>query len=441
MPGPNQLLVVDGEAVRSIDLTPGQGAPVTTVWSQASPTPSPQPFAVSAKLVASQSSIYSLDPSTYQPTLVLGGSLPGATDGDASTAAFFSIHNLSSDGTLLSDGPVVRQLDNKPSVTTLAGLQLGAQPPVGGVDLSNVLGATFDDQGKLWLADHRNLLHQIDPVTLANTTFTPMTSPGPSASPMPIPDIASLAWYAGALYATTGYTVQRIDPTSGVATVVAGSSSGYVDDVGTAAQFGLIGYLAIDGQGKLYISDFGNNMIRVLDLASARVSTLAGHMGAGSDDGIGTAASFSRPDQLALDGNGALYVADRGNNVIRKIDLATRAVSRLAGAYGQSGIADGTLDQARFQAPWGLACDGHSLFVTNVFSTGNTAAEAAVRRIDLATGQVSHFVGSATLQGTRPGPLPASLTTVGAGFPLSPVVSPSGDLVIVDGHAVLIVQP
>jgi hypothetical protein len=440
LPAPHQLLVVDALSVRSVDLTPGNNAAVTTIWSMSSPTPSPMPFAVSSQYVADQTSLYSMNLASDQFTRVLGADQGGWADGDASTAQFFFINGLSHDAKLVLDGNIVRAINPGPSVVTLAGLQAGAQPPLGGVTLGFVVGSTVDDQGQLWLWDHA-FLRRIDPVTLTNATLTPSVSPSPT--PATHFAIESLAWYDGAIYATDVTVLERIDPVTGVATIAAGSTNppDYVDDVGTAARFGGLGYLASDGKGTIYISDTENNIIRIFDVATGRVSTLAGHKGAGSDDAVGTAASFSRPDQIVLDGHGALYVADRGNNVIRKIDLATRAVSRFAGAFGQGGTTDGSLDQARFQAPWGLACDGHSLYVSNLYSTGNVPAEAAVRRIDLASGRVSHFVGSDTLQGIRLGALPGSLSTSGNTVPLNVQVMPGGDLLIVDQRALLLVQP
>jgi sugar lactone lactonase YvrE len=65
-------------------------------------------------------------------------------------------------------------------------------------------------------------------------------------------------------------------------------------------------YIASDGKGTLYISDVDNNTIRTFDVATATVGTLAGSGAAEASDGVGSAATFSRPDGLVLDGRGAL---------------------------------------------------------------------------------------------------------------------------------------
>src|ERR1019366_3155551 len=91
---------------------------------------------------------------------------------------------------------------------------------------------------------------------------------------------------------------------------------------------------------------------------SGVVSTLAGLAGTnGSTDGTGGAARFYQPQGVAVDGTGTLYVADTGNQTIRKI-MAGGAVSTLAGSAGNFGSTDGTGASARFYGPAGVAVDG-----------------------------------------------------------------------------------
>jgi hypothetical protein len=118
-----------------------------------------------------------------------------------------------------------------------------------------------------------------------------------------------------------------------VKSLIAGSPSslaGYRDDVGSNALFSTPSGIAIDGNGVLYIGDRLNNVIRMITMPDATVTTLAGTATAGAVDGVGTAASFNYPQGLAVDPTGAfLAICDFNNNKIRKLVIATRAVSTL----------------------------------------------------------------------------------------------------------------
>ena len=93
-------------------------------------------------------------------------------------------------------------------------------------------------------------------------------------------------------------------------------------------------------------SSIGNNAIRKLVVAAGAVTTFAGAPSAGSDDGMGPNAHFNQPLGIGSDGAGTLYVADTDNRTIRKIVIATGAVTTLAGAPGQTGGAAGRRGRA-----------------------------------------------------------------------------------------------
>ena len=99
--------------------------------------------------------------------------------------------------------------------------------------------------------------------------------------------------------------------------------------------------MAVDSAGNVYVADQGNNTIRKVTSAGV-VTTLAGLARfSGSSDGTGSAARFNNPAGVAVDSAGNVYVADRYNNTIRKVTSAG-AVTTLAGLAGFSGSADGT---------------------------------------------------------------------------------------------------
>ncbi len=172
---------------------------------------------------------------------------------------------------------------------------------------------------------------------------------------------------------------------------LAGSTAGYADGTGAAAQFNPPVGVACDGSGNLFVSDYGNRRIRKIVVATGAVSTLAGSGTAGNADGIGTAAQFNTPNGLAYDGNGNLFVADPGNNLIRQIVVATGVVTTLAG--GAFGYADGTGTNAQFRNPTGVAYDGSgTLYVAEQGSN-------AIRRLVVATGVVSTLAGTGSFMG------------------------------------------
>lgn len=110
----------------------------------------------------------------------------------------------------------------------------------------------------------------------------------------------------------------------GAVTTLAGSRPGSTDGIGAAARFYAPRGVAVDGAGNLYVTDVYT--IRKVVVATGAVSTLAGTAGMlGSSDGIGAAARFSVTEGATLDGAGNLYVADSQNNTIRKVVVATGA--------------------------------------------------------------------------------------------------------------------
>ncbi len=133
--------------------------------------------------------------------------------------------------------------------------------------------------------------------------------------------------------------------------------SGYADGTGSAARFSLPSGMAVDSAGNVYVGDSENHAIRKITPGGV-VSTLAGLAGfAGSDDGTGASARFASPLGVAVDSAGSVYVADWGNNTIRKI-TPDGAVSTLAGKAGSQGSGDGTVSMARLDEPSGVAVDG-----------------------------------------------------------------------------------
>ncbi|WP_413626463.1 gluconolaconase [Luteibacter sp. Lutesp34] len=143
----------------------------------------------------------------------------------------------------------------------------------------------------------------------------------------------------------------RVIDRTGRSSTFSGSVSGFVDGPAGTARFDTPSGLAIDAAGVLYVADTGNDAIRRVD-TQGTVTTIAGGHGRGDRDGAGRDASFNGPLGVAVNDRGDIYVADTYNHRIRRID-ASGTVTTLAGST--PGFQDGPAAQARFDTPCSLA--------------------------------------------------------------------------------------
>ncbi|OIQ90481.1 pseudomonalisin precursor [mine drainage metagenome] len=164
---------------------------------------------------------------------------------------------------------------------------------------------------------------------------------------------------SGNLYvADTGNDTIREIAVNGTVSTIAGAAGlkGAVDGTGSHARFNLPYGLALAADGSIYVADAGNDAIRRISPGGV-VSTIAGMLGiSGAIDGVGSSARFNFPMALSFDGQGRLWVADTGNDAIRMV-TADAVVSTVAGVLGKSGIVDGAALQASFNGPSGIAAD------------------------------------------------------------------------------------
>ncbi|MGA3129614.1 MAG: NHL repeat-containing protein [Terracidiphilus sp.] len=152
-------------------------------------------------------------------------------------------------------------------------------------------------------------------------------------------------------------TIRKITP-MGAVTTLAGTAgvTGHADGTGGNASFSSPVGVATDSLGNIYVADSGNNTIRKVTPTGV-VTTIAGLAGvSGELDGIGAAARFTAPYSLATDSAGNLFVAEMSSHIIRKITLAG-VVTTLAGKAGEAGHADGVGADATFSSPHGVATD------------------------------------------------------------------------------------
>jgi DNA-binding beta-propeller fold protein YncE len=213
---------------------------------------------------------------------------------------------------------------------------------------------------------------------------------------------------------------------------MAGSTSdAFQNGVGTVATFSSPSGLAIDAvSGVAYVADLGHNRVRQIVLATGAVSTLVGSGESASFDGTGELASIGGPVHVAADGGGHLYVLELNAHRIRKVVLATLAVTTVAG-NGDAGFVDGPGMNALFNSPRGMVCDasgGHAY----VADTGNHR----IRKIVFGSAGAGAGGTSGAVVSTLAGSSAASATNGGsamAGFdsPTAVALDPSGALLFV----------
>ncbi len=173
-------------------------------------------------------------------------------------------------------------------------------------------------------------------------------------------------------------------------TTLAGSGvAGSANGAGAAASFKNPEGIATDSSGDVFVADSGNNMIRKITPGGV-VSTFAGSVTAGNVDATGTAASFRAPRGMAFDTTGNLYVADSFNNTIRRITSAG-VVSTFAGS-GLGGSADANGTAASFNRPSDVAYLTGNLYVADTANNKIRVINSAGDVTTLAGSGVAAFV-------------------------------------------------
>ena len=226
------------------------------------------------------------------------------------------------------------------------------------------------------------------------------------------------------------HRIRKIAPDGTVSTVAGSGEPGFADGPGETAMLNAASGVAVGPDGALYVADYGNNRIRKITFAggTATVSTLAGNAAPGFADGQGVAARFAAPSDLTVDTAGVVYVADTDNNRVRRIE-PDGAVTTLAGS-GTEGLLDGTALEGQLSTPSDVAIDSRGRVY--VADTGNHAIRV-VRDGRLVTLAGNGRDGFADGQGAS-----ARFNT-----PYGLVVGPGGALYVADSsnNSIRIVSP
>jgi len=234
----------------------------------------------------------------------------------------------------------------------------------------------------------------------------------------------------GCLYVadTMNHRVRRVDAQTGIISTVAGTGQARFSGDGGPADHAALNEPAavvVDDEGHLYIADQSNNRIRVVDLKTGLIRTLAG-TGFAAYDGDGKPAieaSLAGPSGLSL-GSGRLYIADTFNGRIRSVDLSTGMIATVAGDGGEYRYqARSEPPSSSLSRPSGIALDQEG----NIFLTDSDSH--LIRRWDRETGAVTRVagVGSASYSGDGGPALEASLC-----YPFGIVADHDGALFVAD---------
>jgi sugar lactone lactonase YvrE len=309
-------------------------------------------------------------------TSIAGNGTAGFADGSGVTAQFSSPQETTVDGAgnlyvTDSGNHRIRKIDLLSGyVSTIAGSSTsGDANGIGTAAQFNAPSGITLFAGDLYVADSDN--HRIRKIDLLSGYVSTIAGSSTSGDANGIGTAAQFNYPrgitadgAGNLYVadSSNHRIRKIE-SGGNVTTIAGSTLGDIDGIGTAAQFNAPAGITIDGAGNLYVAESGGHRIRKIDLGG-NVTTIAGDGTAGYADGFKTAAKFNVPFGITVDGAGNLYVADRSNNRIRKIDSGGN-VTTIAGD-GIAGYADGAGAAARFNGPHGITVDGAgNLYVTD----------------------------------------------------------------------------
>jgi sugar lactone lactonase YvrE len=363
-------------------------------------------------------------------------STPGSVDATGSAARFRSPYGIAVDGDAnlyISDSGnrTIRKISAAGVVSTIAGLSgFGGNTDGAGSNarFNALSGLTIDGSGNLYVADSgSHLIRKISPAgvvsTLAGQAGVRGSTNGVGSAARFNAPLAIAAEGGGTVYVadTVNESIRRITPDGTVTTFAGSAIAGSLNGTGASARFFRPQGIAVDGGGNVFVSDTYNHTIRKITPAAV-TSAVAGPGGNfGSADGTGANALLNRPRGIGLDSQGNAYVADSFNNTVRKITPSGN-VTTFAGQAGATAYVDAVGTAARFVFPSGLAVDS----ADNIFVSDTSFN--AVRRIS-PTGTVLTWGGTpSTTTGAADGPI----GTGRMNFPQGVAVDSQGTVYVAD---------
>ena len=222
-------------------------------------------------------------------------------------------------------------------------LVAGGEAAKGDQKLVSPFGVEFDAKGNLLIVEFASRLLSLSPdgklsVICGDGAKGDAGDGGPAkAAKVNAPHALAVDKEGGILIADTlNHKIRRIDPKTGTLSTIAGTTKGYSGDNGPAAkaQFSGIYCIALNpSKTKLVITDLDNHRIRVMDLATGAVTLVAGNgqRGLPADGAAAAQAPLSDPRAAAMDSQGNIYILERGGNALRIVDTAGKIRTLIPG--------------------------------------------------------------------------------------------------------------
>ncbi len=346
---------------------------------------------------------------TYAGSVSGGNSEGGTGDGGLATSASFNSPwdvTFDSAGNLfIADtwGHRIRRVDATTRiVTTVAGAGSPSNPgfsgdggPATAAELAYPMGVAVDQAGNLFIADSANRrLRRVDAASGIIGSYTAREGFGYSgdgaaatAAQLHAPGGAAADADGNVFIADTwNHVVRRVSPKGVISTVVGTGAEGSVGDGehATAAQLSLPHAVALDGAGNLFVADTGNNRIRRIDATTGTITTLEVSL---SQDTVSF--PLNLPRGLTTDRHGNVFISDTDNLRVLKVEAATGAATIVAGSSteGRPRGDGGAAVAASLRSPRGLAVDKDgNLFIADT-------QDQRVRRVDALTGTITTVAG------------------------------------------------
>lgn len=324
-------------------------------------------------------------------------------------------------------------------VTTFAGNGTAGDTGDGGLallaELNDPDGLGIDASGNIYVAGFGSA-RKIDITTniittVAGTHVKGYSGDGGAANSAQIVSAASFAFdKAGNMYIADywNHRVRMVNKVTGVISTYAGGGTGLLGDGGPATSATLINPsgLAFDNSGNLYIADWASERIRKVDGISGLISTVAGtgNGGYNGDNIAATSANLNAPYDVAIDPSGNIIIADYYNSRIRKVDATTSIISTVAGTGINLSNGDGgPAISAAISGPANCTVDSKgNIYISDCYAN-------VIRKVTLSTGIISTIAGTGTA-GFLDGPASKALFS----GPAEIRVDASGNLYVADRH-------
>jgi sugar lactone lactonase YvrE len=332
-----------------------------------------------------------------------------------------------------SDNSVVRKVTKTSgNITTVAGIGLtsgytGDGGPATSAELKNPNNLFVEASGNILICDNGNLVIREVSIstgniqTIVGNGFVSYAGDGFLAVNAALNrPLGVYTDRSGNIFVADAFNnvIREIVASTGVIQTVAGNgTSGFSGDGGpaTKAQLNEPFGIFVDNSGNIFFTDANNSVVREVVAATGTIQTVAGTPGKFAytgDGGLAISAQLNHPDSVFADHSGNLFIADSDNNVIRKVDAATKNITTIVGT------------SAQLNNPGGIFMDAAgNLFIAD-------ALNEVIREVDSKTGQVNIVAGTLGVLG--PGGDNGPATSAQLNTPTSVFVDSAGNLFISD---------